>query len=156
MEHTDELGGLQFLEIRSALPDELLMYSDKLSMAHGLEARVPYLDQEIVEYVERLPASFKVRLGVGKWLHRRVCKSFLPEKILQRKKLGFQTPVDEWFRESLTGKMNATLLDNDSLMFKYLQPQAVQRLVKDHKNGRCNHSKLLFSLIVLEEWLRHY
>lgn len=156
MEHTDELGGLQFLEVRSALPDELLMYSDKLSMAHGLEARVPYLDQEIVEYAERLPASFKVRLGARKWLHRRVCKNFLPKKILKRKKLGFQTPVDDWFRESLASKMNATLWDNDSLMFKYLQPHAVQRLAQDHKNGRCNHSKILFSLIVLEEWLRHY
>jgi asparagine synthase (glutamine-hydrolysing) len=55
MKSTDELGGLQFLEIRSSLPDELLMYGDKLSMAHGLEARVPYLDHEVVEYVERLP-----------------------------------------------------------------------------------------------------
>jgi asparagine synthase (glutamine-hydrolysing) len=156
IEHTDELGGLQFLEIRSALPDELLMYTDKLSMAHGLEARVPYLDQEIVEYVERLPASFKVRLGTGKWLHRRLCKNFLPEKILKRKKLGFQTPIDEWFRESLTGKIDETLLDNHALMFQYLRPHAVQRLVKEHKNGRFNHSKILFSLVVLEEWLRHY
>ena len=156
MKQTDELGGLQFLEIRSSLPDELLMYADKLSMAHGLEARVPYLDQEIVEYVERLPASFKVRLGSGKWLHRRVCKNFLPEEILKRKKLGFQTPIDEWFRESLSGKMNETLLDNNSLMFRYLRPHAVQRLARDHKNGRGNHSKILFSLVVLEEWLRHY
>jgi len=156
MEHTDELGGLQFLEIRSALPDELLMYADKLSMAHGLEARVPYLDQEIVEYAERLPASFKVRLNSRKWLHRRVCKKFLPAEILQRKKLGFQTPVDEWFRESLTGKMSETLLDSSSLMFKYLRPPAVQRMVNDHQSGRSNNSKILFSLVVLEEWLRHY
>ena len=65
MVHTDELGGLQFIELRSTLPDELLMYADKLSMAHGLEARVPYLDREVVEYGERLPASFKVRNGGG-------------------------------------------------------------------------------------------
>jgi asparagine synthase (glutamine-hydrolysing) len=117
---------------------------------------VPYLDQEIVEYVERLPAAFKVRAGSGKWLHRRVCKRFLSEKILQRKKLGFQTPVDEWFRESLTGKMDTMLSDGSSLMFDYLNPNAVQQLVKDHKDGRCNHSKILFSLVVLEEWLRHY
>jgi len=65
MAGTDELGGLQFLEVRSTLPDELLMYADKLSMAHGLELRVPFVDKEIVEYVERLPASFKVRNGSG-------------------------------------------------------------------------------------------
>ena len=75
MEGTDELGGLQFLEVRSTLPDELLMYADKLSMAHGLELRVPFVDKEIVEYVERLPASLKVRHGSRKWLHRQVCAS---------------------------------------------------------------------------------
>ena len=59
MGETDELGGFQFLEMRSTLPDELLMFADKLSMAHGLEVRVPYLDKELVEYVERLPATFQ-------------------------------------------------------------------------------------------------
>jgi len=59
MAGTDELGGLQFLEVRSTLPDELLMYADSSPMAHGLELRVPFVDKEIVEYVERLPASFK-------------------------------------------------------------------------------------------------
>ena len=71
--HTDELGGFQLLEIRSSLPDELLMYADKLSMAHSLEVRVPYLDRTVVEYVQRLGAGFKVRNGSRKWLHRRVC-----------------------------------------------------------------------------------
>src|SRR5207249_7672484 len=77
MADTDELGGLQFLELRSTLPDELLMYADKLSMAHGLELRVPYLDNQIVEYVERLPAALKVRIASGKWLPRRVAKRHL-------------------------------------------------------------------------------
>lgn len=63
VEQCDELGGFQFLEVRSALPDELLMYADKLSMAHGLEARVPFLDRDIVEYAQRLPSNLKVRHG---------------------------------------------------------------------------------------------
>ena len=66
MERTDELGGFQLLEIRSSLPDELLMYADKLSMAHSLEVRVPYLDRTVVEYVQRLGANFKVRNGYSK------------------------------------------------------------------------------------------
>ena len=70
MIHTDELGGFQLLEIRSSLPDELLMYADKLSMAHSLEVRVPYLDRTVVEYVQRLGAGFKVHNGSRKWLHR--------------------------------------------------------------------------------------
>src|SRR6266513_3000400 len=77
MVHTDELGGFQLLEIRSSLPDELLMYADKLSMAHSLEVRVPYLDRTVVEYVQRLDASFKIRNGTRKWLHRQVCQNYL-------------------------------------------------------------------------------
>src|SRR5437588_5243958 len=98
MKHSDELGGFQLLEIRSSLPDELLMYADKLSMAHSLEVRVPYLDRTVVEYVQRLSANFKVRNGTRKWLHRQVCRSYLPPRILKRKKRGFAVNVvDGWF-----------------------------------------------------------
>lgn len=156
MQATDELGGLQFLEIRSSLPDELLMYGDKLSMAHSLEARVPYLDKDIVQYAERLSSSFKIRGGSRKWLHRRVCRKYLPSEIVNRKKLGFHTPIDTWFRESISGKIDSTLLEHDSLLYRYLRPQAVQQLVEDHRSGKANNYKTLFSLVLLEEWMRHY
>jgi len=155
MEKTDELGGLQFLEIRSSLPDELLMYADKLSMAHSLEVRVPYLDREIVEYVERLPAQFKIRNGRRKWLHRRVCQSFLPDEIMKRKKRGFAVNVvDDWFRDSFGKKMDHYLLDTNSLMFKFLRPEVIQRLFEEHISGKNDNHKILFSLVVFEEWLR--
>jgi asparagine synthase (glutamine-hydrolysing) len=155
MEGTDELGGLQVIEIRSSLPDELLMFSDKLSMAHGLEARVPYLDQEVVEYAARLPARFKVRHGERKWLHRRVCRQFLAPEILKRKKRGFAVNVvDQWFHGSLDTKMGSYLLDPQSLMFEYLKPAEVRSLLEEHRSGRHDNHKMLFSLIVFEEWLR--
>jgi len=154
MKNTDELGGLQFLEVRSSLPDELLLYGDKLSMAHGLEVRVPYLDHEVVEYAERLSASFKVRWGSGKWLHRRVCTNFLPKEVVRRRKIAFATPVDEWFRDSLDGKVDDALLGKDSLIYNFLRSQAVQQLVMDHRSGRHDNHKVLFSLVALEEWLR--
>lgn len=155
MANTDELGGLQFIEMRSTLPDELLMYADKLSMAHSLEARVPYLDREVVEYGERLPAEFKVRNGGGKWLHREVCKAFLPATILRRKKRGFaMSVVDQWFRAAQSQKMDAMLLDQQSRIFDYLQPAAVRALLDQHRSGASDHHKILFSLVILEEWLR--
>jgi asparagine synthase (glutamine-hydrolysing) len=155
MEGSDELGGFQVLEIRSSLPDELLMYADKLSMAHSLEVRVPYLDKEVVEYAARLPASLKVRLGQRKWLHRKVCEEFLPQPILQRKKRGFAVNVvDEWFNSSLSGRLNGYLLDGSSRMFQFLRPDAVRRLLEDHRAGRQDNHKILFSLVVFEEWLR--
>jgi len=155
MAETDELGGLQFIELRSTLPDELLMYADKLSMAHSLEVRVPYLDKEVVEYGERLPAGFKVRNGTGKWLHREVCKAFLPTTILRRKKRGFaMNVVDEWFRAAQSQKMEGMLLDRRSYIFDYLRPDAVRGLLDQHRSGASDHHKILFSLVILEEWLR--
>jgi asparagine synthase (glutamine-hydrolysing) len=152
---TDELGGFQFLEVRSTLPDELLMYVDKLSMAHGLEARVPYLDRRIVEWVERLDATYKVRHGSGKWIHRQVCRGFLPRSILRRKKRGFAVNVvDDWFRHSVGSGIEELLLDPFSLMYEFLRPEAVAGLLHDHTTTRQDNHKLLFSLVVLEQWLR--
>ncbi len=155
MEHTDELGGFQLLEIRSSLPDELLMYADKLSMAHSLEIRVPYLDRTVVEYVQRLGASFKIRRGTRKWIHRRVCQSYLPPHILKGKKRGFaDNVVDGWLRSSAQGQLSDLLLDESSLMFGLLKPEPVRKLLNDHRCGRQDNHKLLFSLVMLEQWLR--
>jgi asparagine synthase (glutamine-hydrolysing) len=155
MEHTDELGGFQLLEVRSSLPDELLMYADKLSMAHSLEVRVPYLDRTVVEYAQRLDARFKVRNGTGKWLHREICGRFLPPKILKRKKRGFAVNVvDDWFQSSVRGLLSEMLLDEKSLMFDFLKPAAVGKLLQDHRSGQQDNHKLLFSLVMFEQWLR--
>jgi asparagine synthase (glutamine-hydrolysing) len=151
----DELSRLQFLEVRSTLPDELLMYADKLSMAHSLELRVPYLDKDIVEYAERLGPNLKVRNGVRKWLHRQVCRKFLPAAIVRRPKRGFaMNVVDEWFRSSLGGTMASTFADGESAIYEFLDPSAVKKLHADHVAGRQDNHKVLFSLVVLEEWLR--
>ena len=155
MVHLDELAGFQLLEVRSSLPDELLMFGDKLSMAHSLEARVPYLDRTVVEFAQRLDASLKIRKGKGKWLHREVCRQLLPPSILGRKKRGFAVNVvDQWFDSSLKGVLPALLLDDSSLMFQLLEPRAVARLLEDHQSGRHDNHKLLFSLVMFEQWLR--
>jgi asparagine synthase (glutamine-hydrolysing) len=157
MENTDELGGLQFIEIRSSLPDELLMYSDKLSMAHSLELRVPYLDFEIVEYVERLNASFKIHNFKRKWLHKQVSKKFLPKEIINRRKRGFTVNiVDDWFRYAMSEKMDSILLNKKSLIFNYLKFNPVQQLLINHQNRKQDNHKILFSLVLFEKWLQSY
>src|SRR5438093_3687216 len=155
MKYTDELGGFQLLEVRSSLPDELLMYADKLSMAHSLEVRVPYLDRTVVEYVQRLGANLKVRKGTRKWLHRQVCRSYLSPRILKRKKRGFAANVvDQWFHSSLNGGLSEVLLDESSFVFGLLDPKPVRRLLEGHQSGRQDNHKLLFSLVMMEQWLR--
>ena len=132
------------------------MYADKLSMAHSLEVRVPYLDREVVEFVERLPSSFKVRFGERKRLHRRVCRKLLPERILRRRKRGFAVDaVDAWFRDRGPGMVETYLLDPGTRISDYLDPGAIGTMVADHRAGHADNHKTLFNLIALEAWLRN-
>ena len=141
---TDELGRLQFLEIRSTLPDELLMYADKLSMAHSLELRVPYLDKDVVEYAERLGSNLKLRNGVGKWIHRQVCRKFLPAAIVRRPKRGFATTVvDSWFRDSLGGNMASTFADKGAEIYKIAEPGGSEKALRGSFGGAAGQSQNL-------------
>ncbi|RJR18165.1 MAG: asparagine synthase (glutamine-hydrolyzing) [Desulfobacteraceae bacterium] len=151
----DELGGFQLLELRSSLPDELLMYADKLSMAHSLEVRVPYLDREVVEFSQRLTADYKIRNGTRKWLHREVCKGFLPKEIIARKKKGFAVKVvDSWFYDSMNKRLDDLLTDPGARMYEFLKIDRVTSLLEQHRARRQDYHKILFSLAVFEEWLR--
>jgi len=131
------------------------MFGDKLSMAHGLEVRVPYLDRTVVEFAQRLDSGMKIRWGKRKWLHREVCRSYLPTRVLRRKKRGFAVNVvDDWFRSSMEGALPQMLLEKDSIMFQLLDPHAVKGMVEQHRAGEEDHHKLLFSLVMLEQLLR--
>ena len=155
MAHVDDVSGFQLLEVRSSLPDELLMFGDKLSMAHGLEARVPYLDRTVFEFAQRLGTSLKIRRAQGKWIHRQVCADYLPLDVRRRKKRGFAVNVvDQWFHSSVNSLQSNLLLDSKSLIYQYLQPTKVRNLLKEHQIRRHDNHKLLFSLALFEEWLR--
>ena len=132
-----------------------MMYADKISMAHGLEVRVPFLDKEVVDFAQRLPARFKLRYGQRKWLHRRVCERFLPRRSWRGRSAASRST---WSTSGSTArsasKLSGYLLDDTSRMFAFLKPQAVGSLLDNHRSGRRDNHKILFSLVVLEEWLR--
>jgi len=97
----------------------------------------------------------KVRNGSRKWLHRQVCRTFLPESIVKRPKRGFASNVvDDWFSDIVDSKMKDTLLDGESRIYQYLRPQLVRELFEQHVARQHDHHKMLFSLVVFEEWLR--
>jgi asparagine synthase (glutamine-hydrolysing) len=150
----DELGGFQYIEMRSTLPDELLMYADKLSMAHSLEVRVPYLDVEIVEFVERLPPGLKIRGLRQKWVHKQVCARHIPADVLGRKKRGFAVNVvDGWFRESITSRLTARMRDPGSEVYRFLSFKEVGALLDEHRRGARDNHKILFSVALFDQWL---
>ncbi len=155
MSELDELNAFNFWELRSFLADHLLIYGDKLSMAHSLEVRVPYLDVDVIEYVETLPSRYKIALHRGKRLQRKICASHLPPEVITRRKKGFAVNVvDEWFRSAFAGHMPDLLRDPQSHLFEFLDPAPTARLLEQHQRGQRNNYRILFSLVLLEEWLR--
>ena len=89
---------MQYLDIKAWLPDNLLLRADRLSMASGLEARVPFLDHRLVELSYRMPTRYKVHGSTGKYIIKKIAEKYLDRDILYRKKVGFEVPVSEWFR----------------------------------------------------------
>ena len=150
------LRRMLYFDQTSWLPDNLLERGDRMTMAVGLEARMPFMDHELAAWVARLPDRYRVRGSTGKWLLREAARGLLPRQILERKKIGFRVPIDQWLR----GPMRAFLLDHlagtQSRTARYYQPAELQRVLDEHLGGRINHEKLLWSLLNFELWCRHF
>jgi asparagine synthase (glutamine-hydrolysing) len=147
----DPLEQALYLDTHLFLPDGLLVYGDKMSMAHGLEQRVPFLDVELMRFVERIPARVRVRGLQRKWLHKRALAKLVPNELLDRPKLGFSTPYDRWLRESLGVEVERHYAHGSELS-GLIDPATVSGLVQDHRSGRADHKRLLYCLLELGEW----
>ncbi len=140
----------------SWLPDNLLERGDRMTMAASLEARMPFMDHELAEFVSSLPDNYRVRGRTTKWLLREAMKLLLPKPILERPKVGFRVPVNEWFRGPMKGYLYDHLTGADSMTRDYYHSDALGKILKDHVSGRQNHEKLLWCLLNLEVWHREY
>jgi len=137
----------------------LLHYGDALSMAHGIESRMPFLDHRLVEFAWRLPSDFKVRHGVGKALHRDAMRGVVPDYVLDQKvKLGFTTPIAQQFKDSARGAAGPldVLFDERCLRRGLFERQGLRRIVDDHRQGRHDHGNLLYRLLSVELWFRRF
>jgi asparagine synthase (glutamine-hydrolysing) len=140
-----------YLDTHMFLPDGILLCNDKMSMAAGLELRVPYLDLELMRFVERIPASRRVRPRQPKRLHKRAMRRLLPPEIVNRKKHGFATPYDDWLRASL-GREVESRYSPGSPLSELIDSAAAARLVDEHRRGRGDHKAVLYCLLELSEW----
>jgi asparagine synthase (glutamine-hydrolysing) len=141
-----------------ALVDVMLHYFDRASMAHSLEARVPFLDHNVVELCARIPRRLKVHRGETKVLLRRAARGLVPDRIIDKPKLGFFRPAyDSWFRGQLDGAVADYLLAPDPRFADVLDPTVVQQLVRRHVDGSDrSHLHLLLSVLMLEVWLAEF
>jgi asparagine synthase (glutamine-hydrolysing) len=141
-----------YLDTRHWLPANLLLRGDRMTMAHSLELRCPFLDYRLVEFGARLPLGLKLRGGAGKWLVRRIAAKRLPPEIVARRKWGFKVPLDEWFRGPLQGLLRETLLAPRALARGYFREAGLRALIDAHVSGRINYEKQLWILFQLELW----
>jgi asparagine synthase (glutamine-hydrolysing) len=151
---SDPVARLFAVDSATQLPDDLLMLTDKMSMAVSLECRVPLLDQPLVELAAGIPASLKIKGGRPKYLMKEALKDVLPQDILHRKKRGFGTPMGAWLKGTLAGSLD-TLLSRQSVERRGLfRPAEVERLVADHRASRIDGTDALLALMNLEIWCR--
>jgi asparagine synthase (glutamine-hydrolysing) len=148
----DELDRLIYQDLRLRLPELLLMRVDKLTMANAVEARVPFLDHELVELATAVPRGEKVRDGVGKHLLKRAVDGLVPSEVAWRPKQGFATPVSQWFRGELAERLESELDRSALWELGYLDRRGVQDLLELHRSGRGQRSFQLWNVLNLAVW----
>jgi asparagine synthase (glutamine-hydrolysing) len=149
-------GQMMHFDFETYLPEDILVKVDRMSMAHSIESRVPLLDNEVVEYAARLPATVKIRNGRRKHILKEAAKGLVPSQILERRKQGFGAPIDVWFRTSPRELFADVLLSARARQRGYFEPRFVERLVHEHTAGRRDHAARLWALLVFELWHRQY
>jgi asparagine synthase (glutamine-hydrolysing) len=145
-------AGAAWADIHTYLPDDLLVKVDVASMAHGLEARSPFLDHELMQWAARLPISQKIDAYQTKKLLKKTLEPLLPLEVLYRPKMGFGVPIDQWIRGPLNAFLHETLLSPKALGRGLIQEDMIRTMLVEHERGIRQHHTRLWGLLMLELW----
>lgn len=148
------LQRMSFVDLKSWLPDDLLIKADKMTMAASVELRVPFLDHKLLEFCLTLPDELRLHGDVGKYLLKQHARRLLPAAIIDRKKQGFPVPIGPWFRGPLHARVAEILLDPRSLGRGYFRRDYIADVLQRHRSGREDLSRRILTLLVLEIWHR--
>ena len=152
----DPLTQMLYIDTRAGLPDDLLMVNDKTSMANSVESRVPFLDYRLVEFIESIPSTLKLKGFEGKYLHKKAIEKWLPKDVVYRKKKGFDNPIDEWLRGRMKTYVMDHLLTNGSAVSHYFNAPYIEQIVKLHESKAEDHMRHIYLLISFEMWHRQF
>ncbi len=150
------LNKMLYLEQCFFLTDHNLNYTDKMSMAIGVEVRVPFLDKELLEFSCSLPVDLKLKGVTTKYILKKVMEKYLPHEVIYRSKSGFGAPVRQWIKEEMTVYIDDYLSEkaiNERKLFNF---KAVQQLIKDNQEGKIDASYTIWSLLAIESWMRQF
>jgi asparagine synthase (glutamine-hydrolysing) len=148
------LSRVQYLDLKTYLPGDILTKVDRASMAHALEVRVPILDHLLVEWLATLPPQFKLRGQEGKYIFKKALEPYLSESVLYRPKMGFAVPLAAWFRGPLREKVRSALLGERMLDSGWFDSRFLRTLVDQHQAGLRDFSAPIWSLLMFESFLR--
>lgn len=154
--HLDPLTQMLYIDVRANLPDDLLMVADKTSMANSLEVRVPFLDYRLVEFIESLPPSLKLKGLNAKYLHKKALAKWLPRHVIYRKKKGFEHPIGDWLRTSLRPLVDDCLLSGHSRIAQYFDQRYMGEMLQLHRDGKEHYLRHIYLLLSLELWHRTF
>lgn len=152
---TDSVNYETFLDLRYEMPDSVLMKADRMSMACGLELRVPLLDHHLVEYMARVPGNWKLKGFQTKHIFRKALEGILPQDIVYRGKQGYSLPVKNLLRDELRGYMTE-LLSESEIVRRVTRPEAVRQLIEEHVAAKQNHNHVLWGLLHIAIWHRRF
>jgi asparagine synthase (glutamine-hydrolysing) len=150
-----KLSRLLYLNFMEYLPHDLMVKTDRCSMAHGLEVRSPFLDTALVEYVNALPDHLKIRGWQTKRILRKACCDLLPSSVRRRPKMGFGVPLGAWFRRQWRTPTEDLLLGSGARLHRYVQPAMIASAVQEHMTQQADHGHKLWLLLTIELWLRN-
>jgi asparagine synthase (glutamine-hydrolysing) len=154
--HGDRLGTYLWFDQKFFLPDDILMKVDRMSMAHSIEVRPPFLDHRIVDFAASLPASFKIRGSRQKFLLRELMKDKLPARVTRRKKIGLDFPAHDWLRGPLRNLLFDTLASAESDHSKFFNFDAIGDCLQNHFSRRVNLGYHLWGLMILFLWMKRW
>jgi asparagine synthase (glutamine-hydrolysing) len=145
-----------YIDIKTSLADDLLLLTDKMTMAASIECRAPFLDHELIELTARMPARFKVNGFTLKYLLKKAVAPWLPREILHRKKRGFGAPVGSWFRKQLQPLVDDCLSSEQIKRRGFFNPATVRQIIDSHHHRKADHTDHLLALISFEIWCRTF
>ena len=149
-------GSAQWVDTITYLPGDLMVKADRMSMAHGLEVRSPFLDHRLVEFASTIPAEYSIRGRSGKQVLKKAYADLIPDEISRRPKAGFTVPVGEWINGPLRNMTRDLLLSPDAEVRRVIKPEFIASMVEQHASRRHNHAVRLWNLVCLETWARTF
>jgi asparagine synthase (glutamine-hydrolysing) len=154
-EHS-EINKYLYWEMKTFLVDHNLNYTDKMSMASGIEVRVPFLDLELVEYAAKIPPELKLKGNVVKYILKKAMEKYLPHEIIYRPKTGFGAPVRQWVTRDLNEKIQDYLGESSILKRGIFDPLEISNLISENKSGKIDASYSILALMAIESWFRQF